>query len=83
MTEDEIKEVIRERLGIPKQEPKTNRVIVWIVYIILRLLFCFVYMWLWNETISQIFQVRDITYWEMVMIFILFQSLTSKVNLPK
>lgn len=83
MTEDEIKEVIRERLGIPKHEPKTNRVTVWIVYIIIRLLFCFVYMWLWNETISQIFQVRDITYWEMVMVFFLCQSLTGKVTLPK
>lgn len=83
MTDNEIKEIIRERLGIPKPEPKTNRLTVWIIYLILRLLFCFVYMWLWNETISQIFQVRDITYWEMVMIFILFQSLTSKVNLPK
>ena len=83
MTDNEIKEVIREKLGIPKQEPKTNRLTVWVTYIIIRLLFCFVYMWLWNETISQIFQVRDITYWEMVMVFFLCQSLNSKVTLPK
>ena len=83
MTENEIKDVIREKLGLPKREPKHNRLTVLAVYIIARLLFCFVYMWLWNETISQIFQVRDITYWEMVMVFFLCQSLTGKVTLPK
>ena len=47
-----------------------------IVAIIAKLLICWTCMWIWNSTITDILSVREITFWETILLYVFCHFMT-------
>ena len=47
-----------------------------IVAIVSKLLMCWTCMWIWNSTITDILSVREITFWETILLYVFCHFMT-------